>query len=273
MGWMGGGLIAAFASLAVIGGRLSPYRPSQLAGQPLQPPGSAHLLGTNSVGQDVFTQLVSGTRVSLTIALLAGVGTIVIGALVGMTAGWVGGRTDAVLMRVVDLVLITPRLPLLIVIGAYIGPSLPVIAFIIAVTFWPISARVVRSQVLSLRRRAHVRAALGFGAGSWHVVGRHILPEVSLILVAGLVSSAGRAVMLEAGLAFLGLGDPSRASWGKMMRDAMDFRALFHTDAWQWWLVPPIGAIVLLLLGITFLGVAVERHINPRLVRHAGGGR
>lgn len=272
MGWSGGGLVAAFAVLAVVGGRMTSYRASELAGSPLQAPGGGHLLGTNSVGQDVFTQLLSGARVSLTVALLAGAGTIAIGALVGMTAGWVGGRTDAVLMRVVDLVLITPRLPLLIVVGAYVGPSLPVIAFIIAVTFWPISARVVRSQVLSLRRRAHVRAALGFGAGSRHVLTRHILPDVSLILVAGLVSSAGRAVMLEAGLAFLGLGDPTRASWGKMMRDAMDFSALFHTDAWQWWLVPPIAAIVLLLLGITFLGVAVEQRINPRLVRHSGGG-
>lgn len=272
-GWVSGGIVTAFLLVAVAGASITPFRPTELAGRPLQPPDGTFVLGTNGVGQDVFSQLVSGAQVSLIIAVLAGAGTIVVGAGIGLLAGWLGGRVDAVLMRVVDLVLITPRLPLLIVIGAYVGPSLPVIALIIALTFWPISARVVRAQVLSLRRRTHVRAALGFGASTSHVLARHIVPEVSLILVAGLVSAAGRAVMLEAGLAFLGLGDPTRASWGKMMRDALDFSGLLQTTAWRWWLVPPVVSITLLLLGITFLGVAVERHVNPRLSRHGGGPR
>lgn len=268
IGWIGVVIVGAFGLLAVVGARFSPYRPTQLAGRPLEGPGAAHLLGTNSVGQDLMTQVVSGARVSLTVALLAGGGTIVIGALVGILAGWLGGTPDAIIMRVVDFVLITPRLPLLIVIGAYIGPSLPIISAIIALTFWPGPARVVRSQVLSLRRRAHVRASMGFGAGTAYVMRRHLIPEVGLILVAGLVSAGGRAVMLEAGLAFLGLGDPTRASWGKVMRDSIEFSGLFYTDAWMWWLGPPIVAITLLLLGFTFLGVGVEQRINPRLTRH-----
>ena len=269
IGWVGGGIVTMFALLAVFGAALSPYRPTQLAGQPLEPPSSLFLLGTNSVGQDLASQAVSGARVSLTIAVLAGGGTIVLGGLVGIVAGWLGGLPDAVIMRVVDFVLIMPRLPLLIVVGAYIGPSLPIIALIIALTFWPGPARVVRSQVLSLRRRAHVRASMGFGAGTGHVLRRHLVPEVALILVAGLVSAGGRAVMLEAGLAFLGLGDPSRSSWGKVMRDAIEFSGLFYTEAWVWWLMPPIVAITVLLLGFTFLGVGIEQRINPRLVRHA----
>jgi peptide/nickel transport system permease protein len=273
IGWTGALIVASFAVLAVAGGWLSPYRTTQLAGPPLQAPSAAHLLGTNLVGQDLMSQLVSGARVSLTVAVLAGGGTILLGATIGTLAGWAGGSIDAVAMRVVDLVLITPRLPLLIVVGVYVGPSVPVIAFIIALTFWPISARVVRSQVLSLRGRAHVRAAIGFGAGTVHVVRRHLVPEVALILVAGLVASAGRAVLLEAGLAFLGLGDPTRASWGKVMRDAMEFGGIFHIDAWIWWLVPPVVAISLLLLGMTFLGIGVERRINPRLARHVGDRR
>lgn len=268
IGWIGVTVVGGFGLVALVGARLSPYRPTQLAGRPLEAPSAAHLLGTNSVGQDLMTQVVSGARVSLTVALLAGGGTIVIGGLVGILAGWLGGTPDAIIMRVVDFVLITPRLPLLIVIGAYVGPSLPVIAVIIALTFWPGPARVVRSQVLSLRRRAHVRAALGFGAATPHVLRRHLIPEVGLILVAGLVSAGGRAVMLEAGLAFLGLGDPTRASWGKVMRDAIEFSGLFYTDAWLWWLGPPIVAITLLLLGFTFLGVGIEQRINPRLSRH-----
>lgn len=268
VGWVGVVIVGTFGLVAAAGARFTPYRPTELAGTPLEGPGAAHLLGTNSVGQDLLSQVVSGARVSLTVALLAGGGTILIGGLVGILAGWLGGTPDAIIMRVVDFVLITPRLPLLIVIGAYIGPSLPVIAAIIALTFWPGPARVVRSQVLSLRRRAHVRASMGFGAGTTHVLRRHLIPEVGLILVAGLVSAGGRAVMLEAGLAFLGLGDPTRASWGKVMRDAIEFSGLFYTDAWMWWLGPPILAITLLLLGFTFLGVGVEQRINPRLTRH-----
>lgn len=271
IGWVGVAVVGAVVTVAVAGGWLAPYQPTELIAQPLQPPSRAHLLGTNGVGQDLASQLVSGARVSLTVAALVGGGTVLIGALVGMVAGWLGGIVDAAAMRVVDFVLAVPRLPLLIVLGAYAGPSIGVISAAIALTFWPSSARVVRSQVLSLRRRAHVKSAMGFGAETAYVLRRHLLPEVGLILIAGLVSSAGRAVMLEAGLAFLGLGDPSRASWGQIMRGALEFSGVFYTTAWMWWLGPPLVAIAVLLLGITFLGVGVEQRLNPRLARHSTG--
>jgi peptide/nickel transport system permease protein len=273
IGWLGALGLGLIALAALFGDAVVAYRPRELAGAPLQPPGPSHLLGTNGIGQDLASQLISGARVSLTVAVLAGLGTVALGAVVGMIAGWVGGRTDAVLMRVVDTVLVVPRLPLLIVVGAYAGPSVRVISAAIALTFWPITARVIRAQVLSLRRRTHLRAALGFGASTLQVLRRHVVPEVSLLLAAGLVSAAGRAVMLEAGLAFLGLGDPSRASWGAIMRDAMDFGSLFHVDAWRWWLLPPVVAITGTLLAITFLGIGLERRVSPRLARHVSGSR
>ncbi len=268
IGWIGLVVVATFVGLALAAPWLTSYRTTELAGRPLQAPSGAHLLGTNGVGQDVFTQLLHGARVSLFVAVLAGGGTLLIGAAVGMVAGWAGGATDAVLMRIVDLVLVVPKVPLLIVIGTYAGPSLAVISLIIALTGWPPTARIVRSQVLSLRRRAHIKAAVGFGATSGQVLRRHILPEVGLILAAGLVGAAGRAIAFEAGLAFLGLGDPARASWGYILRDAIGFRGLFFTDAWKWWLVPPVAAISLLLLGVTFVGVGLEHRLNPRLSRH-----
>jgi peptide/nickel transport system permease protein len=268
IGWAGLAIVAVFVGLALAAPWLTSYRVTELAGNPLEAPSGAHLLGTNGVGQDLATQLLNGTRVSLFVAVLAGGGTLLIGALVGMVAGWAGGLVDAVLMRMVDLVLVIPKVPLLIVIGTYAGPSLPVISLIIALTGWPPTARIVRSQVLSLRRRAHIKAAVGFGATSGQVLRRHILPEVGLILTAGLVGAAGRAVAFEAGLAFLGLGDPSRASWGAILRDAIGFGGIFYTNAWKWWLVPPVAAISLLLLGVTFVGVGLEQRINPRLSRH-----
>jgi ABC-type dipeptide/oligopeptide/nickel transport system permease subunit len=268
IGWVGLAIVAVFVGLALAAPWLASYRTTELAGNPLEAPSAAHLLGTNGVGQDLASQLLNGARVSLFVAVLAGGGTLLIGALVGMVAGWSGGVVDALLMRVVDLVLVVPKVPLLIVIGTYAGPSLPVISLIIAVTGWPPTARVVRSQVLSLRRRAHIKAAVGFGGTTGQILRRHILPEVGLILTAGLVGAAGRAIAFEAGLAFLGLGDPTRASWGAILRDALDFTGLFFTDAWKWWLVPPIAAVSLLLLGVTFLGVGLEQRINPRLTRH-----
>jgi ABC-type dipeptide/oligopeptide/nickel transport system permease subunit len=268
IGWVGVAIVAVFVGLALGAPWLTSYRVTQLAGRPLEAPSAAHLLGTNGVGQDLATQFLNGARVSLFVAVLAGGGTLLIGALVGMVAGWAGGLVDAVLMRMVDLVLVIPKVPLLIVIGTYAGPSLPVISLIIALTGWPPTARIVRSQVLSLRRRAHIKAAVGFGASAGQVLRRHILPEVGLILTAGLVGAAGRAIAFEAGLAFLGLGDPGRASWGAILRDAIGFGGIFFTDAWKWWLIPPVAAISLLLLGATFVGVGLEQRINPRLSRH-----
>lgn len=267
--WVGATVVALFALAALFGDALAEFRPTELAGDPLEAPGGNHLLGTNSVGQDVASQMLHGTRASLYIAVAAGGGTLLVGAVVGMLAGWRGGRTDAVLMRFVDLVLVIPNLPLLIVLGAYAGPSMAAIAVIIAMTSWPPTSRVIRSQVLSLRRRAHLRASVGFGARTAHVLRRHVVPEVGMILAASFVGAASRAVMLEAGLAFLGIGDPTRASWGRIMRDAIDFDALFYTDAWSWWLVPPATAIALFLLGLTFVGIGVEQFVNPRLARHA----
>ena len=269
IGWLGIAFLAVFLAMALFAPRLAGYRVTELAGEPLESPSGSHFLGTNLVGQDVASQIVYGARMSLFMAIVAGGLTVFAGALVGMVAGWAGGRTDAVLMRVVDLFLVIPSLPLLIVLGAYAGPSMTAIAVIVAATAWPPSARVIRSQVLSLRRRAHLQASVGFGARNTHVLRRHVVPEVGLIAAASFVGAAGRAVMMEAGLAFLGLGDPTRASWGRLMRDALDFDALFNTSAWQWWLLPPAVCITFFLLGLTFLGVALEQRINPRLARHA----
>lgn len=269
LGWIGLALLIAIVLAATLGAAIAPYGAHALSGEPLQPPSAEHLLGTNSIGQDVLGQLLAGARSSLLVALLAGGGSLALGALVGMVAGWVGGILEAVLMRVVDVLLVIPRLPLLIVIGAYAGSSLWTVAAIIAATSWMGGARILRGQVLSLRSRAHLRAAAGFGAGTVYVLRRHLLPELSLILVAGFVAAAERAVMLEAGLAFLGLGDPTRKSWGSIMRDALGFGSLFLTNAWEWWLVPPVAVLAVFLLGLTFVGVALETRINPRLGRHA----
>lgn len=273
IGWIGLGIVGFFVAVALAAPWIAPYAPKALSPGGLQEPSRAHLLGTTRIGQDLFSQLVVGARASLLMGALAGFGTVALGALVGVTAGWFGGWVDSLLMRLVDLFLAFPRLPALMLLGALLGTSLTAVAAVITLLFWPGTARVVRGQVLSLRRAAHVRAAANFGAGSFHLVRRHVMPEVSLLLVASLVASAGRAIMLEAGLAFLGLGDPARVSWGAMIRDARLMPGIFYTNMWAWWILPPLLAIVALMLGMTFLGVGFEQRLNPRLTRHVARGR
>lgn len=272
IGWVGLSILAFFVALAAAAPLLARYSPVELAGGPLESPSARHLVGTNQIGQDLASQLLYGARASLLVAAMTAFGTLVIGATIGLVAGWAGGRTDTVLMGLVDVFLATPRLPLLIMIGAFAGKDLVTLAVIMSLVFWPPTARLVRAQVRSLRTRVHVRAALAFGASGFDVMRRHVVPEISLILVASLVAAASRAVLFEAGLAFLGLGDASRVSWGSIMRDARLAPGLFYSDAWLWWMFPAILAIILVLLGLTFIGVAVEQRVNPRLARHHTGG-
>jgi peptide/nickel transport system ATP-binding protein/peptide/nickel transport system permease protein len=264
------GAVVVLAAIVVVafGDGVAPYRATELSGESLEAPGPAHLLGTNLLGQDVASQLILGARSSLVVALVAGIGTVLLGGLIGVAAGWFRGSVDGTLMRVTDLVLVLPKLPLLLLVGTMAGGSGLTLAVLIAAIFWPVSARVLRAQVLTLRSGVHIRAATGFGAGSWHQLRRHILPALALLAVAEFIPAASRAVALLAGLAFLGIGDPTEPSWGAMMRDAVAYRGLFVTAAWTWWLVPPIAAVVILVVGITLLGVGAEQRLNPRLSRH-----
>lgn len=274
IGWVGLALVGAFVVAALAAPLLSPYGPRDLSHDFLQGPSGAHPLGTNQIGQDLASQLLAGARASLFIAVVAGVGTVALGTVAGLLAGWYGGAVETVLMRLSDIMLATPQLPLLFVVGLWVGGSLTAVALVIAFLFWPGTARVVRIQVRSLRRSVHVKAAVGFGARTRYVLRRHIVPEIGLILVARMVSAASRAVLFEAGLAYLGIGESSRLSWGSILRDARQSSGIFYTNIWTWWIAPPVVALVLFLLGLTFLSAAIEQRVNPRLARHAGtGGR
>jgi peptide/nickel transport system permease protein len=267
-GGLGGVILAVYMVLLFFGSQLAPFRATELAGRSLEAPGGDHLLGTNILGQDLASQLILGARASLLVALLAGVGTVLVGGIIGILAGWFPGWFDSVLMRATDLTLILPKLPLLLLIGALTGGSVLGLSLVISLLFWPTAARILRSQVLTLRSRTHVRAATGFGAGTWHQLRRHILPDLGLLSVAEFIPAAGRAVGLQAGLAFFGIGDPTQPSWGAMIRDAIAYRGVFITDAWKWWLAPPVVALVMLIIAITLLGTAAERRFSPRVARH-----
>ncbi len=260
-------ILALFAAIALLADILAPYDPYTFSGQSLERPSPAHPLGTNDAGQDILSELIYGARISLVVALGAATGTVVLGTLIGGVAGTVGGWLDDLLMRLVDLLMSLPRLPLLILLASFLGAGLFQTIIIIALLFWPATARVVRAQVQSVRQRGYIRMARNFGGGTGYVLRRHILPQIGPLIVSGLVTAAGRAVAMEAGLAFLGLGDPTAKSWGLMMRFALNLPGLLLTDRWLWWLLPPGLFITLFILALTFTGLGLEKILHPQLER------
>lgn len=260
----GGGLLIALAVAATMAPVLAPYDPRALAGDALQAPSGRHLLGTNDIGQDIASQILWGARTSLVVAAGAATLAILMGLAVGVTSGLVGGVVDVVVMRVVDVLLAIPRLPLLVLVGALIGADRTALILLIALLTFPVPTRLVRSQTLSLRQRGFVVAARGFGGGIAYVVARHLVPAVAPIATSSFILIAGNAIVLEASLAFLGLSDPTGISWGLMMNKALLHPGLYFVDAWMWWVLPAGFAISLAVLGFAFLGVGLEPVLNPR---------
>ena len=220
-------------------------------------------LGTDSLGRDVMTQFIWGARTSLLVGLAATLIAILIGSIVGITAGFYGGKIGGVLMRVTEWFLVIPFLPLAIVLAAILGPSVRNIILVIGITSWPSTARLIRAQVLTLRERDYVDRSRALGASNWHLMTRHIVPNVSPLILANTTLTVPVVILSEAVLAFLGLGDPSNPSWGKMLDDAFETGAV-TAEAW-WVFIPPGLGILLVALSFTLCGTALEEILDPRL--------
>ena len=226
------------------------------------PPSSGHILGTNDVGQDIFSRLVHGTRTSVFVAVGVGFLSTLISTFVGVSAGIIGGIYDKILMRLVDALLVIPTIVILILTASYINPGVWVLTLLISLLYWQGGARVIRSQTLSLKERMHISAARTFGAGRWYIIFRHIIPDLGPILVVSFIHRARMAVFMEAGLAFIGIADPLMISWGMMMHHALKF---YYLPVWKWWLIPPGVALSLLIISFAFLGYSLEKVLEPRL--------
>ncbi len=219
------------------------------------------LLGTTWEGSDVFTQLIYGARVSLIVGLLASLISVVIGLIVGLISGYLGGVIDEALMRINDALLVLPGLPLLIVLIAVLGAKLHVIIIVLGFLGWMGFARVVRSQVLSLKERPFVEAARAIGAGTGHIVFKHIVPNVMGLVYVTLATSVPGAIVGEAALSWLGYYDPYVVSWGRMLNEVQ-----MH-DGYRcwWWIIPPGLCIAALSVAFVLLGYALDEILNPRL--------
>jgi len=220
-------------------------------------------LGTDNLGRSVWAQLVWGARISLLVGLAATLIAIVLGSVVGIVAGFFEGWFGAVLMRLTEWFLVIPFLPLAIVLATILGPSVWNIIFVIGITSWPATARVIRAQVLSVKQRLYIERARALGASSSYVMGKHILPNVSPLILANLTLTVPVAILSETTLSFLGLGDPTRPSWGKMLDDAFSAGALSR-NAW-WYYLPPGLGIMAVVLAFVLIGQALEEILDPRL--------
>ncbi|MDP4501319.1 ABC transporter permease [Nonomuraea turcica] len=262
-GALGAGLLAAIVIGAVLAPLIAPFGLREKAGAVYQPPSWPHPLGLDDAGVDMVTLLLWGARTSLLVGFAAALIAVVVGGAVGLIAGYAGGRTDAVLMRVTDYMLVIPDIPLLLIVAAIWGRSMTGVILIIGLLSWPRLARVVRAEALSVRERAYVQRALTIGAGSLRIVGTHVLPHVTPLLLTLAIFAVGNAILVETAVAFLGLGDPSAVSWGRLIQNAFAGQAVSR-GAW-WAIVPPGLAVGFLILSCTLIGRALEDHLNPRL--------
>lgn len=254
----GGIGILVFLFVGVFGPWLAPYPGERLVGPPFQPPSGEHLLGTDDVGHDILSLLLIGARVSLFVGIAAGTVAVALGTVVGVIAGVVGGAVETALMRVVDVVLTIPFLPLIIVVAAVLGPGLWTTIGVLSAVMWARPARELRSEVLSVREREYIEASRAMGASVVDISLRYVVPAVTLIVIAQYARAVSMSILLEAALSFLGLGDPTRHTWGTILFWAQQ-RSAFLTDAWKWWVIPPGLAITFSVLSFIFVTLGVER--------------
>jgi peptide/nickel transport system permease protein len=269
MGIVGAVMLLVVVLVALLAPWLAPYDPyirvEVTPDDILAPPDAEHLLGRDDAGKDVLSQLIYGARVSLIVGFTASIMSMFIGTSVGLIAGYYGGRVGNLLMRGVDFLMVIPDLPLMLVIIAVMGRGLLNIILVIGLLGWTYTARLVRSQVLSVKERQFVLRARAIGAGGARIILRHIFPQVLPLVIAQAVLDISVAILAESSLAFLGLGDPTLVSWGMMLNFA--FERAISRQAW-WFLLPPGFAIVWVSLALVLIGNTLDQIVNPRLRTH-----
>jgi peptide/nickel transport system permease protein len=266
---VGAVMLVVVALVAVLAPWIAPYALHTQVGPVFGHPSWKHPLGLDDGGIDMVTLLMWGARVSLVVGFAATFVSIAIGGAIGVIAGYFGGWIDTLLMRITDYFLVVPDVPLMIVVAAIWGPSIFHIIIVIGILLWTSTARVIRAQVKSVRERVYVKRTRALGAGHTRIVLKHVLPQVAPLLIANTVLTVAVAIFDETALSFLGLGDPSTTSLGKVIENAFQ-RAAISSGAW-WAIVWPGALVTLIILGCSLLGGALEDALNPRLkVAHLG---
>lgn len=260
-GWVILGFMVLIAIFAPV---IAPYDPYKEMATPFLKPSFEHLLGTNDIGQDIFSEILYGTRTSLLVGFLSALISISIGTVVGMTAGWYGGRIDRALMKVNAFFMTIPFLPAVIILSSFVRGGMGTTAVILGVMSWSGTARIVRSQVLTIKNKDYITTIKAMGAGNFYILSRHILKELLPYLMYRATARVRSGILSESSLSFLGLGSTVIKSWGTIIYYAQAKNALL-TDAWLWWILPPGLCIILISCALTMITYGAEGQTNRRL--------
>jgi len=254
--WIGCALLAGFIAVSTLAPVIAPYDPLRPVGPPLSSPAREHLLGTNDIGQDIFSQVVYGTRSSVLVAMAITALSTMLSWMIGLVSGFVR-QLEGLLMGCTDLLLALPDLPLVLLVLTLVGPSRLSVVLVLAFLSWPAFARVVSAVVIVARSSVYVEASRSIGAPSGHVMLRHLLPATLDVLPTKLVLTMRYAVFAESTLAFLGLGAGGTVSWGWMLNVAFRDPLLFSRSMWPWLVLPPAIAIAALILATVWIGTGI----------------
>ena len=265
LGKLGLIIVSFFVIVALAAPWIAPFDPFSFVGDPFLKPSSTHIFGTDQVGRDIFSRVIYGTRISLLVGLVASAMTIGLGTSIGLVSVYLGGWIDNALMRITDLFIIIPALPLMLIMASILGKGITNIIIVITVVGWTATARMVRSQTLSLKERPFTEASRAIGSSDLHTIARHIVPNVFPLVFANGMIAIVDAILSEAGLSFLGFGDPSAPSWGMVLHFADNAGAT--VNGYWWYIVPPGICIMFLVMGFAFISYSTDQILNPRLRR------
>lgn len=257
-------VLVFFIVLALVPQVIAPYSPTSIQFEALQPPSSVNWLGTDDLGRDVWSRLVWGSRVSILFGVLAASISMALGVPLGLLSGYLGGGVDQVLSRIFEIVLMIPAFFLLVMVVAIFGNDITLEVIVVGITIWPANARIMRASVLSLKERQFVRAAVATGSGHPSIVGRHIIPNAIQPVIVNSNLQIGQAILFEAGMSFLGLGDPNVISWGQMVQVGA-----FHLLTAWWLAVFPGIALTFMILSFNLMGEGIGKAFKPVEVTRA----
>jgi ABC-type dipeptide/oligopeptide/nickel transport system permease subunit len=264
IGRIGVVLLALLVAVAIFAPQLAPFDPHKSSSENFLPPDPVHLLGTNDIGQDIFSELLYGTRTSLAIGFLSAAISIVIGTLIGMLAGWFEGGLDLALMKLTAFFMTIPYLPAVIILSAFTRPGLLTTSLILGVMSWPGTARIVRAETMGIKKRGYLQVCRAMGAPSGYVLFRHVVKELLPLVMYRAAARVRAGILGESSLSFLGLGSAAQKSWGSMLYYAQARNALL-TRAWIWWVLPPGLCIALVSCALTMISYSTEGKLDKRM--------
>ncbi|NEZ46158.1 ABC transporter permease [Clostridium niameyense] len=251
-------IIIFFTFMALFCPLICKFPYSKPSGVSFNPPCSKHILGTDDLGIDLWSQICYGSRISITVGLFTALLSGLLGSFIGIVCGYYGGTIDKILMRFTDLMMVLPELPVMIVLAAFFGPSIKNVIIVLSLFSWVSPSRIIRSKVISIKNENYIKVAQSFGGNFTHILSKHILPKIIPLISISMIKIISKSIIAESSLSFLGLGDPLSKSWGMILNHAINFEGIYFTDYWKWWILSPLTCILTLVLAFAFISKELE---------------